>query len=70
MQKRRKGLMMKTKESMLLIMQLICCVLLIGCQASRPPIAVKGIDYEDWRDGGICLSQDYAKRYLHWKNHR
>lgn len=51
-------------------MLLIFCVFLTSCVASKPPIAVKGIDYDDWKDGGICLSKEYAKSYLHWKNHK
>lgn len=51
----------------------ICCVNLIGCQTSRAPIAVKGIDYDDWPGhgaGAICLSGPYAKAYAKYLNHK
>lgn len=53
-------------------MLIVCCVSLIGCAANNPPIAIKGIDFDDWQGhtGGICLSQAYAKSYLHWENHK
>jgi uncharacterized membrane protein len=51
---------------------MLYCVGLTSCVTSSPPIAIKGTDYDEWQGhvGGICLSESYAKTYLHWKNHK
>lgn len=51
---------------------IVYCVCLIGCAASKPPVAIKGVDFDDWQGhkGGICLSEEYSKIYLHWENHK
>jgi hypothetical protein len=53
-------------------MLILFCVYLTGCATSKPPIAIKGKDYDDWKDhpGGICYSNEYAKIYLKWKNNK
>lgn len=45
---------------------------LTSCAVNNPPIAIKGEDYDDWKDhkGGICLSEKYSKIYLKWKNNK
>lgn len=47
---------------------------LTSCATSKepPPLMTKGIDWDDWvgHEGGVCLSNENAKDYLHWKNHK
>ena len=52
-------------------------VSLTSCATSSPPVVIKGVDYDDLKNGSPQKSDDkmwvtyeYAKRYLHWKNHK
>ncbi len=56
----------------MLMVLIVCSGSLTSCATSNPPIAIKGVDYDDWKDheGGICFSEEYSKIYLHWKNNK
>lgn len=57
---------------MLLILLVIGCGCSINCGINNPPIAIQGVDFDDWagHPGGVCFSKEYAARYLKWKNNK
>jgi hypothetical protein len=58
-------------------MLMISLISVASCATSNPPVAIKGSDFDDLKNGcpavtgdKMWMTYDYAKRYFHWENHK